>query len=131
MLSPCLLELLRAYYRILRPAGEWLFPSLAPAPASDRRRRAVRQSRRSATERPGQTRHPPHAAAQLCHSRRVDSRVIQALLGHSSIETTARYPAVSPATVSATASPLDQLLQPAKGSPPRVSVLKKADAQAN
>ena len=30
MLSPCLLELLRAYYRILRPAGEWLFPSWRP-----------------------------------------------------------------------------------------------------
>jgi len=30
ILSPCLLELLRAYYRILRPAGEWLFPSWRP-----------------------------------------------------------------------------------------------------
>jgi integrase len=31
ILSPCLLELLRAYYRILRPAGEWLYPSCARA----------------------------------------------------------------------------------------------------
>ncbi len=30
MLSPCLLEVLRAYYRILRPVGEWLFPSWRP-----------------------------------------------------------------------------------------------------
>jgi len=30
MLSPCLLEVLRTYYRILRPAGEWLFPSWRP-----------------------------------------------------------------------------------------------------
>jgi hypothetical protein len=27
MLSECLLEVLRAYFRLLRPAGPWLFPS--------------------------------------------------------------------------------------------------------
>ena len=30
MLSPCLLQVLRAYWRILRPAGPWLFPSWRP-----------------------------------------------------------------------------------------------------
>jgi site-specific recombinase XerD len=30
MLSPCLLEVLRGYYRILRPAKPWLFPSWRP-----------------------------------------------------------------------------------------------------
>lgn len=29
-LSPALLEILRAYFRIVRPAGEWLFPSWRP-----------------------------------------------------------------------------------------------------
>jgi integrase/recombinase XerD len=45
----------------------------------------------------------------------VDTRVIQALLGHSRIDTTARYTALSPATIGRTASPLDRLWKPAKG----------------
>ena len=38
-----------------------------------------------------------------------DSRVIQVLLGHSSIETTMRYAQVSPQLVAAAVSPLDNL----------------------
>src|ERR1039458_2262149 len=68
ILSPCLLELLRAYYRILRPAGEWLFPSWRPLRHLTAGAVQSASRRRLATERPGQTRHPPHAAAQLCHA---------------------------------------------------------------
>ena len=46
--------------------------------------------------------------------RGVDIRVIQALLGHSRIDTTAHSVAVSPATIRATASPLDPLLKPSQ-----------------
>jgi site-specific recombinase XerD len=42
-----------------------------------------------------------------------DIRIIQVLLGHSRIDTTSHYAAVSPATVGATASPLDALHQKA------------------
>ena len=51
-----------------------------------------------------------HAFAAFLLENNVDTRVIQVLLGHSRIETTARYTAVSPAKIAATASPLDQLL---------------------
>ena len=117
MLSPCLLEILRAYWRILRPSGPWLFPSWRPH--LHLTAGAVQTVCREAWQRSGLgKRVTPH---MLRHSfathlleRGVDTRVIQELLGHSRIDTTARYIAVSPATISATASPLDQLLKPSK-----------------
>jgi site-specific recombinase XerD len=41
-----------------------------------------------------------------------DIRIIQVMLGHSQIDTTARYTAVSPQVVGSTLSPLDTLGQP-------------------
>jgi site-specific recombinase XerD len=43
-----------------------------------------------------------------------DIRIIQVLLGHSRIDTAARYAAVSPKVVAATTSPLDKLEASAK-----------------
>lgn len=129
MLSPCLLEVLRAYYRILRPGGGWLFPSwrthlhLSAGAVQSACREAWQHSGLAKRVTPHMLR---HSFATHLLERGVDSRVIQALLGHSSIQTTARYTAVSPATISATASPLDQLLQPAKGKPAKTKPSQKS-----
>jgi integrase/recombinase XerD len=118
MLSPALLSILRAYFRIVRPAGAWLFPSWDPEHHLSAG--AVQTVCRQAWERSGMgKRVSPHVlrhsfATHLLENG-TDLRVIQALLGHSRIDTTARYIDVAPATVGRTASPLDRLWKPAKG----------------
>ena len=112
-LSPALLETLRSYCRIVRPAGEYLFPSWTPDRhiSSGVLQRACKEAWQLAglTKRisPHSLR---HAFASCLLDNGVDTRVIQVLLGHSQITTTAHYTAVSPGKIAATASPLDQLL---------------------
>ena len=113
-LSPKLLELLRAYWRKVRPR-EWLFPGQDPnQPLS---REAVGQAITHASRRAGLTKHiSPHS---LRHAYAVhlleagtDLRKIQLLLGHRSLSSTARYLCLATNIVCATTSPLDLLPYP-------------------
>jgi site-specific recombinase XerD len=110
-LSPKLLELLRTYWRKVRPR-EWLFPGQNPD--QPLRRESVGQAVTQAARRAGLTKKPSphclrHAFAVHLLEAGTDLRRIQLLLGHRSLATTARYLYLTTATVCAVTSPLDLL----------------------
>lgn len=114
MLSPKLLDILRAYWRKARPQ-QWLFPGDLPGqPISTAAVEHVcRQVRAQAAIAKPVTPHSlRHAFAVHLLESGADVRTIQLLLGHRSLSTTARYLRLATNKVCATASPLD-FLQPA------------------
>jgi integrase/recombinase XerD len=111
MLSPRLLEVLRAYWTT-RPSSEWLFPGRDPKrPLSEE---AVRQVLTTASKKVGiKKKVTPHLlrhcfATHLLEAGK-DIRVIQVLLGHSSIRTTAHYTQVSTQHIGSVQSPFDRI----------------------
>jgi site-specific recombinase XerD len=112
-MSPRLLAALRAYFRMSRPPQPWLFPGWRIEGHACQG--SVQQACRDALALTGlRKRVTPHAlrhsfATHLLESGE-DIRVIQALLGHQRIDTTARYAAVTPARLAKVISPLDRLM---------------------
>jgi site-specific recombinase XerD len=114
LLSPRLLEVLRFWWRSSKPKGldSCVFPAwraghhLNAATLQRACQDAVKQAGLTKRVTPHSMR---HAFATHLLENGTDIRVIQALLGHTRIETTARYTQVSPLLISQIKSPLDQL----------------------
>lgn len=112
MLSKRLLETLRAYWAKQRPTGPWLFPgSKKGQPLTpDAVRKALERATMVTKLKKRVTAHGlRHAFATHLLETGTDIRLIQVLMGHASIRTTARYAQVSAKHIAAVTSPLDLL----------------------
>jgi integrase/recombinase XerD len=111
LLSPRLLQELRAYWRIERPPL-WLFPRHDPQQHFSiytARRIFERAKRQAGITKGGSIHILRHSFATHLLEAGVDLRTIQLLLGHSSIRSTAWYLHLTRKTLDATQSPLDLL----------------------
>ena len=120
MLSPSLLEILRAWWqrghaqgKMLR--GGWLFPGRNPVnPLSTRQLNHACHLAATAAELDKRiSMHTlRHSFATHLLENKVDIRVIQVLLGHRKLETTARYSHVATHMLGEVTSPLERLALP-------------------
>ena len=126
MLSPQLLRLLRFWWRegkrrgVMLPGG-WLFPGQnALEPISTRQlNRAVHEAAETAGIKKRVSPHTlRHSFATHLLEQDVDIRVIQVLLGHSKLDTTALYARVATKTIRAVTSPLENLRLLMEGNDP-------------
>jgi site-specific recombinase XerD len=117
MLSPILLERLRVWWRVARAQGKmldggWLFPGLNPIePLSTRQlNRAVHAAAEAAGIDKRVSMHTlRHSFATHLLEQKVDIRVIQVMLGHKKLETTALYAQVATDILREVVSPLESL----------------------
>jgi len=117
MLSPVLLERLRTWWKFARAQGKmlqggWLFPGLDPIdPLSTRQlNRAVHAAAEAAGIDKRVSMHTlRHSFATHLLEQKVDIRVIQVLLGHKKLETTALYAQVATDVLREVISPIETL----------------------
>jgi site-specific recombinase XerD len=117
MLSHDLLELLRCWWRVGREKGVmlpggWLFPGQNPVnPLTTRQLNRMFHAAKAAAEidKAVNLHSLRHCFATHLLEQKVDIRVIQVLLGHSKLDTTAHYSRVDSSTLKAVRSPLEHL----------------------
>src|SRR5467141_4896106 len=125
MLSPETLGLLRQWWKARpsrhdagTPAQErWLFPGTKRGKTMSTRQlsRLFHEAADAAGIKKAVTLHAlRHSFATHLLERGTDIRIIQALLGHDNLETTARYTRVATGIIAGAESPLDLLSQPRK-----------------
>ena len=125
MLSPETLDLLRQWWRARPPAYDartpveerWLFPGRKPGKPMTTRQlsRLFHEAADAAGIKKSVTLHAlRHSFATHLLERGTDIRIIQALLGHDKLDTTARYTRVATGMIAGIESPLDLLSQPRK-----------------
>jgi site-specific recombinase XerD len=119
ILSPHLLELLRDWWRVARkkgwmhPGQPWLFPGYHGQHMSARQ---LHRLVRMAAARAGNCQarwcsYVRHSFATHLLEQKTDIRVIQVLLGHKKLDTTALYTRVATSAIGEVTSPLDLLLK--------------------
>jgi site-specific recombinase XerD len=111
MLSPHLLALLRAWWKAARPRG-WLFPGRDRVQPMTTRQlnRACHAAAQMAEINKRVSLHTlRHSFATHLLEQNIDVRVIQVLLGHAKLDTTALYTRVATKTISEVMSPLEHI----------------------
>jgi site-specific recombinase XerD len=112
MLGESLPALLREYFKAARPKGEYLFPGRKPG--SHLSTAAVSLVARPINNKSGLSKKATMHTFRHCFATHLmeagtDIRILQVLLGHSSIKTTLRYTHTTDRLIGKLASPLDMI----------------------